>query len=253
MTREGFGLKTKMKKSNITVPIVLAVALILVLSATFALFTETVDGTRRFTLSNFTSDVVVYFDGHTSANNPAQPSGTTGRANYYEVSMTDPDNNRTNYIGDLRVSVKYRGEGVGLLRVRVMEEWYTEKTVSGSTVRTVRPYSVEMPYFIGDNNALLYTGSLSGNKAKWFDNRANDYCFYYATPISHAGENAKTIEFIHGLDTSKIDFGAIDVNSTNVRVIIEADVVQVNRYPQYWNLTKLPWTGANSATENAAS
>ena len=246
-------MKRNVKKSYFTVPIVLAVSLILVLSLTFALFTQTVDGTRSFLLSNFTSDAVVYFDGHSTASDPATASGTVGGAKYYTLSLTDTGS-PADYIGDLRVSVKYNGKGVGLVRVRILEEWYTENTTTGVT--TVLPYSIEMPYFIGNpnsnngqNNAKLYGSSDSGNQPKWKDNRANDYCFYYATPISNNGE--MTIPLVTGLDTTRIDFGAIDTDSTHVRLIVEADVVQVNRYPQYWGINVLPWTSASSATENA--
>ena len=233
-------MKKTIKKSYITVPIVLAVAVILVLSMTVALFTFTESGKRRFTLSNFASSVEVSFDNFSTIVDLANDStagSTVGGANYYNVSL---QSNAANYLGNFRVRVKYNGKGVGLVRVHVAEEWYETKT--GYT--EVKPFSIDIPYLIGANNANLYSGT--GNQAKWFDNRSSDYCFYYATPLTKSSET--TIPLITGLDTSKIDLDGIS-SGTNLRIMVEADVVQVNRYPQYWGINVLPWSGASSATE----
>ena len=232
---EDLRMKTNFKKSYITVPIILAVALILVISATFALFTESSSGTRQFTLSNFTSSVEVSFDDFSTT-----ASGTTlGGATYYTVDWSD--SNSANFIGNLRVRVNYAGKGVGLLRVRIAEEW--SKTSDGVT--TVKPYTIHVPYWIGDssgnNNNNLYSSG-SGNQRKWYDNRAKDHCFYYATPIA-AASGSRQISLITGFDASNFDNAAIE-SGTRLRIIIESDVVQVNRYPQYWGLYKLPWSNA---------
>ena len=232
-------MKANLKKSYITVPIVLAVALILVVSLTFALFTTTSSGTRQFTLANFTSGVEVSFDNFSST----ETGSSAGTARYYTVNLTDASD--THYLGKLRVRVKYNGNGVGLLRVRVTEEWFT--TDSGTGITTVMPHAIQMPYTVASPYVKTGTGKDEGNHSKWWDNRTEDYCFYYATPISRASE--QTINLITGVDMTKIDTGALP-SGTQMRIIIEADTVQVNRYPQYWGLYKLPWTDASSIDDN---
>ena len=233
-------MKAIFKKSYITVPIVLAVALVLVVSLTFALFTTTLSGTRQLTLANFTSDVEVSFDNFSTTST----GSSLGGAKYFAVDLTNTS--ASNYIGNLRVRVKYNGNGVGLLRVRVTEEWFT--TDSGTGITTVMPHAIQMPYTIA--NPYVTTGSSAdtGNHSKWWDNRTKDYCFYYATPISRASE--QSINLITGVDMTQIDTSALP-DGTQMRVIIEADVVQVNRYPQYWGLNRLPWTEASSIDDNA--
>ena len=211
-------------------PIVLAVVLVLIVSLTLALFTETKSGTRTFTLSNFGSEVVVYFGNNGSA---VSPSGSAGGGSYYDVSLSEND---ANFLGDLHINVKYQGVGVGLIRVRLAEEWST--TASGT--RTVYPYKLELPYTVSS----VYSGT--GNQRAWFDNRSEDHCFYYATPVSSTGNS--TISLVQGVDTSNMDFGAIAAQ--DLRILVKADVVQVNRYPQYWGMTDLPW---NDSSNNASS
>ena len=41
-----------------------------------------------------------------------------------------------------------------------------------------------------------------------------------------------------------MDLGVLPI-TTQVHVLFETDAVQVNRYPQYWGLDKLPWAGSS--------
>lgn len=234
-------MKQKELKWNFTVPIVLAVVFVLLIASTFALFTNTISGTRRFTLSNFTSGVTVTFvDPTTSAVTTANPVASAGGGSYYTVSLNPA---ASNYLENLHVDVNFNGAGVGLIRVRLAEEW----SKTASSVRTVYPYKSLMPYSIA--GTAVYNTTTGGNQSAWYDNRANDLCFYYATPV--VSTNARKIPLITGVDTSDLDFGAIKTDT--VRILIKVDVVQVNRYPQYWGINTLPWNtqsvSASSATE----
>ena len=216
--------------------IVLLVAIILIVSVTLAaIFRESISVTRLFKVTNFSAQSVVWFDG-------VSDGGMATYKTTFGAVKASVDPNAPNYIGNLRAKVQYKGAGVGLIRVRMIEEW---STTSGD-VRTVQPYQIDMPYTI----ASTYSGS--GNKSAWFDNRATDRCLYYATPVSGAGTGAHDISLISGVNTSGLDLGVMP-SDTVVTVIAEADVVQVNRYPQYWGLSALPWTGADSSTQTTLS
>lgn len=219
--------------------IVALVAIVLVVAVTFASMFRIVlpsAYSRTFSVSDFDARAVVTFDGVSDM--------STYKSGEVVTASVDPD--ADNFIGNLRVSVNYTGHGVGFIRVHVMEEWST--TLSG--VRTVQPAKLDMPYTIGASNALAYSGS--GNQSKWYDNRAKDHCYYYAAPVYSSSDSTQTISLIAGLDQSggdgDLDFNLIDPN-TVIRLIIEADVVQVNRYPQYWNMTSLPWGGSSLGTD----
>ncbi len=231
--------------------IVLIVAIVLIASVTFAaIFRHSMTITRLFQVSNLSAQSVVWFDGVSESDMGKY------KTEYGVRASIDPSDD--NYIGKLRAKVQYKGRGVGLVRVRMVEEWSTpnsytrtvEEEVDGDIVqrqetvdyRTVFPYKLDMTYTLDS----AFTGS--GNQRAWFDNRTNDYCFYYATPVYSIGDTARDIPLITGVNTENIDLGLLP-SDAQIHVLFETDAVQVNRYPQYWNITSLPWTGANSSTE----
>ena len=240
--------------------IVLIVAIVLIVSLTFAaIFRHSTTVTRWFEVSNLSAESVVWFDG-LNVSEMGQY-----KTEYGVRASIDPSD--ANYIGKLRAKVQYKGRGVGLVRVRMVEEWSTpnaytrtvEEEVDGNIVqrqetvdyRTVFPYKLDMTYTLDST----FTGS--GNQRAWFDNRTNDYCFYYATPVySTGGDTWRDIPLITGEKKENIDLGLLP-SDAQIHVLFETDAVQVNRYPQYWGITSLPWTGADSSTElevsNAAS
>lgn len=247
-------MKTKNRKASPSVLIVLIVAILLILSVTFAaIFRQTISVTRTFNASNFSAQSVVKFvDQYGELSDARMEPYMTS----YGGVRASVDPNAENYIGKLRASVKYQGRGVGLVRVRLVEEWstpiYSTSTVTqegegGETVttttktktgRTVQPYQIEIPYVV----SAEYTGS-GGNQSAWYDNRAKDYCFYYATPVYSTGTSV--IDLITGVDATSIDLGVLPVD-TEINILFETDAVQVNRYPQYWGLDKLPWAGSSA-------
>lgn len=215
-----------------TALVVAAIVVLLALSVTFAgIFSNTVSVSRLFSLSDFKASSSVTFEGVTNMTEFTASDGSV------QVSL---DSASPNYIGKLRVGVLYDGCGVGLVRVRMMEQW----SIESDGVRLVKPFKIKIPYLVDDY------GDRTGNAKKWFDNRENDYCFYYATPVHSTGE--QTIPLVNGVDFDAFDLEAIP-NEMQLHVVVEVDVVQVNRYPQYWGMTQLPWTGGVSATEEALS
>ena len=49
-----------------------------------------------------------------------------------------------------------------------------------------------------------------------------------------------SLPVITGFDESRFDTFGFD-GGTSVRVVVEVDAVQVNRYPQPWGIEKFPW------------
>ena len=222
-------MKTKTEKRKLSSVIVAAVCLLAVVSLTLAMFSRIESVSRLFTVSNVVSEGMVSFDGTEDITPYKTDNGIA-------VSLNPSD---ANYIGKLRVSVKYAGYGVGLIRVRVVEQW---STLDSSGIRHIMPYSLFMPYTIDSE----YDGT--GNQKAWFDNREADYRFYYATPVTSSTDSGTTIPMITGFDVNSIDVGAI-AEGTQLHIYVETDVVQVNRYPQFWGINTLPWAESNSATE----
>ena len=237
-------MKLKKPKKLPSILIVTLVAVVLALSVTLAsIYTQVETVNRIFTVSNLAAKVDVTFNGVSNMSQYTTQYGITASA----------DSSQPNYIGNLRVNVQYRGRGVGLIRVHLVEEWSRTETVSGNSVRTVQPYRLDIPYTLPANKTYTLSGSGadSGNQAKWLDNRAKDYCYYYATPVySTSGNTWKTIQLITGVDDTAIDFNLVP-SGTDLHIIAEADVVQVNRYPQYWGITALPWNAPNTFNSDA--
>ena len=217
--------------------IVLIVAVVLVLSITFAaIFRQSNTIDRMFTVSNFSAESVVWFEKNVGGDTVTISSDNYEDSYGIRASVDPIDDN---YIGNLHAKVRYKGAGVGLIRVRMVEEWSTTKSENNQLVRVVQPYRLDLPYNLSPS---AYSGS-GANQQAWLDNRASDYCFYYTTPVYSSGTSE--LPLIEGVDTDSIDLGVLP-SDTVVHVLFETDAVQVNRYPQYWGMTSLPWTGTSA-------
>lgn len=222
-------MKTKTEKRKLSSVIVAVVCLLAVVSLTLAMFSRIESVSRLFTVSNFVSEGIVSFEGTDDISEFKTDSGI-------KVSLNEAD---ANYIGKLRVAVKYSGYGVGLIRVRIVEQW---STLSSDGVRHIMPYTLFMPYTIESKHEG------TGNQRAWFDNREEDYRFYYATPVTSSSDEGTQLSLISGFDVDSIDVGAI-AEGTELHIVVETEVVQVNRYPQFWGVDRLPWTDGNSLNE----
>lgn len=219
-----------------TILILAVAAFVMLLAATIALFLTVEDFSRLFSVSNFTCRGDVYFyDGSTASAAVKNADGMIS------VDYRNPSSG--NFIENLKVNVKYSGYGVGLIRVRVVEEW---SQTSGGT-KTVMPYTLKMPYTISSP----YESS-SGNQKKWFDNRDADNFYYFAAPVYSSADTEVSIPLIIGFVADEIDLGVIS-SSAALNIAVEVDAVQVNRYPQFWGINSLPWANALSAVSEDIS
>ncbi|MBP9989307.1 MAG: hypothetical protein KBT46_07390 [Ruminococcus sp.] len=191
--------------------IVAVVAVISIISGTLAWFVTDSSLSQKFSVGGIKVSADVYFDNNgtkVSSNEYKDENGL------YNLSLNKKD---ANYIGNLRVCVKKTGSK-SLLRVKMIYEW---TNADGEIVQ----YKVSVPYKFNQY---------------WFDNRDNDYCVYYQGKDKSGKADFTSYELIEGFNGYELDKSGF-TDGTSVRALIEIDAVEVNRYPQIWNIEKLPW------------
>lgn len=211
-------MSSKKRKIKPSTAIIIAVAaVILVVSATLAWYFVSSGGDRNIDVGNFDANAVISLEGG-NINSYKNADGTIN------VNLTNP--NAGNYIGKLRVNAQLTGVGSAYMRLKLVHEFKKDGLVIQSNVK--------MPYVFDE-----YDTESGGNQAKWFDNRNEDFCLYYATEISGNDHSTQTVNIINGFDASKFDSAAY-INVT-LSLAVELQAIQINRYDVFWNLEKLPW------------
>lgn len=200
----------KMNKRAIVI-IVAVVAVIAIVGGSLAWVVTSSSLSQKFAISGFEVSADVYFaDGGKTVD----ASKYKDKDGLYILSLNEND---ANYIGNLRVDVEHTG-AKSCVRVKMSHEW----TLANGTVAQ---YNVAVPYKFG---------------GEWFDNRNTDYCVYYRGN-DNSGKAAFTkSNFITGFDKAQFDTSGF-VDGVSVKVMIQVDAVQVNRYPQIWKIDSLPW------------
>lgn len=203
-------MSKKFNKKVLTV-IVALIAIIAVVGSSLAWFVTRTSKTQRFSVFGINvTETVSFSDGKRSigAEKYKDEDGL------YTLSL---DKNDENYIGNLRIYLEKSGIKC-CLRVKMVYEW---SNADGS----VKQHDVMVPYVFD---------------SEWYDNRNTDYCVYYQG-ADKSGKAASTAFYlINGFDESSFDTTVFE-DGTTVKVLIEIDAVQFNRYPQMWNIEKLPW------------
>ena len=211
--------KTKLNKTKKLLLIISAI--LLVVGITVAWFVLSTDYDETFNLSNFSTKVDCYFiKDSTRIETTNYLDSETGTIKFSLDSEDD------NFVGNFRADVKYKGEGNGYLRAKVVTEF--------SSLGAVASSNSKVPYIISQTN-----------KSSWYDNRNNDFCYYYTDKLQGNNDEYTVLNLITGIETLNEDSG-FDVEvlkelNVEMYVAIEADMVQINRYPQFWGIDELPW------------
>lgn len=203
-------MSKRISKKAIVV-IVAVVAIIAVVGSSLAWFVTQTSKSQSFYLSGIKTSATVFFVNGKTTVDAEKYKDENG---LYSLSLNGDDEN---YIGKLRVSV-HRSGAACCLRVRTAFEW---QLADGS----VSQFTTNVPYIF---------------RSEWFDNRSADYCVYYMGNDRSGKTRDDTLYLIEGFDDSKLDLSEVE-NGTSVKALIEIDAVQTNRYPQLWNIEKLPW------------
>jgi len=200
----------KFNKRAIVV-IVAVVAVIAIVGSSLAWFVTSSSLSQKFSISGFDFSADVYFANGAEKVNASSYQDENG---LYNLSLNTED---VNYIGNLRLDVKHTG-GKAYVRVKINHEW---TLADGS----VAQYNVAIPYYFD---------------SVWFDNRDTDYCLYYRGADGTGKAKFAESKVITGFNKSEFDTSGF-VEGVSVKVLIQVDAVQINRYPQLWNIDKLPW------------
>lgn len=200
--------------------IIISIAL-LVVGITVAWFVSSTFYNETFSLSNFNTKVDCYFiKGSTRVETAKYLDNETGTIKF---SLDSEDEN---YVGNFRVDVKYKGEGNGYLRTKVVTEFKSLGAVSSSNSK--------VPYIISE-----------ANDSEWYDNRNNDFCYYYTDKLQGNNNEYSVLNLISGIETvnedSGFDIEVLKELNVEMSVAVEAEMVQINRYPQFWGIDELPW------------
>ncbi len=203
-------MSKKISRKAIVV-IVAVVAIIAVVGGSLAWYVAQTSKSQSFYLSGIKTSATVYF-----ANGKKDVDAETYKDEngLYTLSLNSEDEN---YIGKLKVIV-HRSGAAGCLRVKTAFEW---QLADGS----VSQFTTNVPYVFND---------------EWYDNRGTDYCVYYMGSDRSGVTRNDTLYLIKSFDESKLDLTETE-QGTSVKALIEVDAVQSNRYPQLWNIDKLPW------------
>lgn len=193
---------------------ILLITVFIVTSFSFAWFImRAVEAEQNFSLANFQAEPYCYF---MNGENKVSPSDIEGATDGKLITLsTNPEDD--NYIGKFCVDVKYKGDGAGYLRVKMVHEY----SMNGNSTQ----HPANVPYKIEDGD-------------NWYDNRGNDFCYYYKNPLDADGDAEQTLNFITA--NSDINLGEL-ADGIVIKVAVETDMVQINRYPQIWGIEKLPW------------
>lgn len=205
-------------------------------------------------ISDFTIDAKVYF---------LKGSGTENTMTVEEVAESKPyviptgetlvkvnlvDRNADNFIGNLRVLLTFTGSSPAYIRAKVFEQW-SEKDVFIENAKT--PYTIpetnEEIFIYEIETSSIFTPSFIDEKTTqqgtgWFDNRQEDFGFYYNAPVYPRAE-ARTVKMllINGISDKNIDEMSNTRNGVEMQFLIKAEAVQPNRFREFFEMEKLPW------------
>lgn len=246
--------KKKIKIAKASVALFLAVLIIGGSFFTYAWLQRKTTIKNETIISDFSVETTVYFVKGNGAENTLTveevskstpyviPSGET----LIKVNLVDKS--AKNYIGNLRVLLTYTGSSPAYIRAKLFEQWseddvFIENAKTPYTVPKInedifiyeeKTTSIFTPSFIDEENTQQGTG--------WFDNRQDDFGFYYDAPVyPHAEATTVKMLLINGISEKNIAEMTNARNGVEMQFIVKAEAVQPNRYREFFKMEKLPW------------
>lgn len=200
----------KLNKRAVVI-IVAIVAAVAIVGSSLAWFVTRTSLFQNFSVGSFDVSADVYFSDN---GEKVSADGYKDENGLYLLSLDEDD---ANYIGKLRVGILHDGSKA-CVRVTMNHQW---TLADGSIAQN----KVAIPYRFAQN---------------WYDNRNVDYSVYYKGRDLSGEATFKNADFITGFDAGSFDTSSI-AEGTTVKVLIQVDAVQINRYPQVWGIEKFPW------------
>lgn len=248
-------------------------ALVLVMSLSFFAYAWLIQKERDVTNQVFLTDLDIacdlYFVQGIGSDNQLTLADLEDKTPYVKPDKDSMitvsfDKNDANYIGNLRLAVKVTGGSPAYVRIKILEQWTVDDTFIPSTLT---PYTVPktqqeifgvekenwltslFPSWQQENN--LNITDTDYPDGAWFDNRKSDFCYYYRVPVYPFQQGtAVSMLLINGITDDNFSTMMNTNEKTQLKLILEAEAVQPNRYREFFNIEKLPWeeeTGGSSA------
>lgn len=152
-----------------------------------------------------------------------------------------------NYIGSLKLYVRYTGISPAYLRVRILEQTTdAEGVILASGMTPYRVLTKEAAATLADvqgQNKTINTASLLENGRYWIDNRKEDNCYYWNGIFQpeETSANADGLIEYQGNYTEVLLIDGLTREVTaqpgvRMQVLFEVEAVQPNRVEEFWNL-----------------
>ena len=145
---------------------------------------------------------------------------------YIEVNISN--SMAANYIGNLRIDVKYRGVSPLFTRVELDSfrvDWTTGQHIDGPWHEDLRYGPQYVPFSVR-------------NQPAWFSNFATDQSFYYATALRPLSATVySTLPFVRGVQPGFIPTSA----DYTMYIKIEVSGADPVGYGSLWDIDQLPW------------
>lgn len=252
------GKKAKTRRRLICALSVL-LAIVVVLGGTFATYAWLVLKEKKVENKVVVTDVGIacnlYFVPGSGSGNTVSlddlEKATPYRSNGDSMISVSLSEAGENYIGNLRVVVRFQGGSPAYIRVKILEQWTSNDTfIPASLTPYTIPSTRETIFGIAKENWLtrLFPSWQQENNLNvadenfpdggpWFDNRKEDFCYYYRVPVYplQTGDSVSML-LINGIAP-----GSLTNRSGELKLIIEAEAVQPNRFREFFHLDQFPW------------
>lgn len=168
------------------------------------------------------------------------------------VSIELTDATQPNYYKNLRIQAVYSGQGRNYLRVGVYEFWTRISSIDGSEiVARMPPMKLTMAEGTGGTSA---DGGTETPPYSWIDTRSENldkgvYVYYY-NPDNTITEPEGATTYDYSLQTDKTltipiiqsveDLGFAPPQGMKLKIAINLQFVQWNRYSELWEIQEMP-------------